>query len=217
MAKQKEMLKGSPSLEDWLRDEFFDEHCALFKRRPFVWHVWDGRRDGFGALISYHKLVGANGEGRRTLERLIYTFLGDWISRQRAEVVSGVDGAEGRLSAALQLQSELERILEGESPYDIFIRWKPIHDQAIGWQPDLNDGVRLNMRPWLMAKLNQGSKKDSCILRLAPIKLPLGIDRGQEPHRDTTDFPWFAETEDRNNDIHLTLDQKQKARGRKKA
>jgi hypothetical protein len=37
------------SLETWLRDKFFTQHCALFGNRPFVWHVWDGLRDGFAA------------------------------------------------------------------------------------------------------------------------------------------------------------------------
>ena len=27
---------------------FFEEHCKLFQHRPFIWHIWDGRkRDGF--------------------------------------------------------------------------------------------------------------------------------------------------------------------------
>ena len=34
----------------------------------------------------------------------------------------------------------LEAILEGEPPYDIFVRWKSIHEQPIGWEPDINDG-----------------------------------------------------------------------------
>ncbi len=50
-AKVKELLgqAGSKkkSLDDWLRDEFFKHHCTLFGNRPFVWHVWDGQRDGF--------------------------------------------------------------------------------------------------------------------------------------------------------------------------
>ena len=216
-SKLAELLGDCDSLELWLRDRFFAEHCDLFHSRPFVWHIWDGRKDGFHALVNYHKLAGPNDEGRKTLEKLIYTSLGDWVSRQKAEVVSGADGAEARLTAALQLQTELEKILCGDPPYDIFIRWKPIHEQAIGWEPDLNDGVRLNMRPWLMAKPYQANKKDACILRVTPIKLPLGKDRGKEPDRDKSDFPWFAETRDRNNDVHLTLDEKRKARERKKA
>lgn len=216
-AKLAALLNGSESLELWLRDRFFEEHCEVFRNRPFIWHVWDGRKDGFHALVNYHKLTAPNGEGRKTLEKLIYTSLGDWINRQRSEVTSGADGAEGRLSASLQLQSELEQILRGEPPHDVFVRWKGIHEQAIGWDPDLNDGVRVNIRPWLMAKPYQPSKKDACILRVTPIKLPLGKDRGKEADGNKIDFPWFAETRDRNNDIHLTLDQKRKARERKKA
>jgi hypothetical protein len=215
-AKLAELLGDSGTLDDWLRDKFFEEHCALFHNRPFVWHIWDGRKDGFHALVNYHKLAGPNGEGRKTLEKLIYTPLGDWISRQRAEVASGADGAEARLSSALHLQSELEKILEGESPFDIFVRWKPIHEQAIGWEPDVNDGVRLNMRPWLMAKPSHPTRREACILRITPIKLPLGKDRGKEPLHDKTDFPWFATSQDRTNDEHFTLEQKRAARERKK-
>ena len=67
------------SLETWLRDKFFTQHCTLFGNRPFVWHIWDGLRDGFAALVNYHKL------DYKTLEALIYTYLGDWISRQRRD------------------------------------------------------------------------------------------------------------------------------------
>ena len=36
-------------------------------------------------------------------------------------------------------------------------------------------------------------KQGACILRVTPIKLPLGKDRGKEPLRDKEDFPWFAD------------------------
>ena len=71
--------KGSKSatLEDWLRDEFFEQHCKLFHDRPFIWHIWDGRtRDGFHALVNYHKLAEGDGKGRRLLESLTYSYLG---------------------------------------------------------------------------------------------------------------------------------------------
>ena len=44
------------TLDDWLRDGFFEQHCNLFHQRPFIWHVWDGLRDGFAALVNYHRL-----------------------------------------------------------------------------------------------------------------------------------------------------------------
>src|SRR5439155_24858128 len=80
---------GKP-IEMWLRDRFFEEHCDLFQQRPFVWQLWEGVRDGFSALVNYHKLAAPNGEGRKTFERLIYTYLGDWIERQRHDRKNGV-------------------------------------------------------------------------------------------------------------------------------
>ncbi|MGB4804980.1 MAG: hypothetical protein WBV59_20225, partial [Anaerolineae bacterium] len=133
------------TLDDWLADGFFSQHCRLFHNRPFIWHIWDGRKDGFAALVNYHKL------DRARLEKLTYTYLGAWISRQRDEQGASIGGADGRLVAALALQKKLVAILEGEPPYDIYVRWKPLHQQPIGWAPDLNDGVRLNIRPFVTA------------------------------------------------------------------
>jgi hypothetical protein len=207
------------NIDDWLRNRFFEEHCALFHQRPFVWHIWDGRKkDGFGVLVHYHRLVAPNGAGRRLLEKLTHGYLGDWIKRQRDEVSSGKEGADARLAAALALQEKLTKILEGEPPYDLFVRWKPLHQQAIGWEPDINDGVRINIRPFVEAD----------ILRVTP-KIKWTKDRGSEPQRPKADFPWFwgwdERTEDfaggskftgeRFNDLHYTTSFKRAARARK--
>lgn len=185
-------VSSASTLEEWLRDQFFEEHCKLFQHRPFIWHVWDGRRDGFHALVNYHRLAGQEGEGRRTLEALTYTYLGDWIARQRAEQREGRDGAEGRLAAALDLQEQLMKILLGEPPYDIFVRWKPLYQQPIGWEPDLNDGVRLNIRPFLAAELRKGARGGAGVLRYRP-NIAWNKDRGKEPQgaRSKRDYPWF--------------------------
>ena len=168
-AKLDEMLAKSGfsgrSLDDWLRDGFFVEHCNLFRQRPFVWQIWDGRRDGFHALVNYHRLASPNSEGRRTLDTLIYSYLGDWIDRQRAEQSAGVEGADARVAHAEHLRNELIKIREGERPYDIFVRWKPLHRQSIGWDPDINDGVRVNIRPFMTARPLGAKAKNACILR----------------------------------------------------
>ena len=92
--------------------------------------------------MNYHQLTHAN------LEKLTYAYLGDWIRRQQAAVDAGEAGSDARLQAAKQLQARLKLILEGEPPYDLFVRWKPLSKQAIGWHPDINDGVRMNIRPF---------------------------------------------------------------------
>ena len=181
---------GSPDLDGWLRNHFFDQHCKLFRQRPFIWHIWDGRRkDGFHALFNYHKLAEGGGKGRRCLESLTYSYLGDWINRQQDGVKRGEGGAEGRLVAALELQRRLVAILEGEPPFDVFVRWKPIDQQPIGWEPDINDGVRLNIRPF-MAHDIPGGRKGAGILRTKP-NIHWRKDRGKEPFRTQESFPWF--------------------------
>ncbi len=184
--------RAPKSLEDWLATKFFAEHCKLFHNRPFIWHIWDGRTDGFHALVNYHRLAGPDGQGRRTLESLAYAYLNDWIGLQRAEQRDGVAGSDDRLAHAMDLQQQLERILKGEPPCDLFVRWKPLHAQAIGWAPDLDDGVRLNIRPFMRAELRKGGRAGAGILRTKP-NVRWGKDRGREPEepRPSEEFPWF--------------------------
>lgn len=218
------------TLDDWLRDGFFAQHCELFHQRPFVWHVWDGRRDGFHALVNYHRLAAPNGEGRRTLEKLLYTYLGDWIDRQRADQKTSVEGADARLAAAHHLKTELTSILAGEPPYDLFVRWKPLADQAIGWEPDVNDGMRMNIRPFMTARPLGAKAKGACILRVTP-KIKWEKDRGKEPQRVKEDFPWFWGWDEKTidfagrgikpdgnrwNDLHYSRSFKEAARARSK-
>jgi len=176
------------NLEDWLRNGFFDQHSKLFHHRPFIWQIWDGRKDGFSALVNYHKL------DHKLLEKLTYTYLGDWIKKQQEAVSNEESGADDRLLKAQQLHDKLKLILEGETPYDIFVRWKPLEQQPIGWHPDLNDGVRLNIRPFMEAD----------VLRKRP-NIKWGKDRGKNPPGS----PWG---EERDNDRHLTLEEKRKAK-----
>jgi len=171
------------TLESWLRDDFFAQHARLFHNRPFIWQVWDGRKDGFSALLNYHRL------DRQTLEKLAYTHLNEWVERQRA--MSAEPAAEDRLVAALELQRKLALILKGEPPYDIYVRWKSLDSQPIGWEPDLDDGVRLNIRPFVTAG----------VLR-AKFTINWNKDRGANP-----------DGSERLNDLHYTRAQKLVARG----
>jgi hypothetical protein len=207
------------NLEDWLHEDFFEQHCDLFHQRPFIWHIWDGRKDGFHALVNYHRLDHA------ILQKLTYSYLGDWIRHQEEDAKAEKPGADARLGAARALQTELAKILEGEAPYDIFVRWKPLAKQAKGWHPDLNDGVRLNIRPFMMA--TDVGKKGAGILRCVPLSIK-DKDRGKEPQRDKAEYPWFwceeepgtdpvggknyPDNDNRWNNVHLRLQTKRDAR-----
>ena len=61
----------------------------------------------------------------------------------------GEPGAADRLVAPKALEERLAAIIKGEPPFDIFVRWKPVHEQPVVWEPDINDGVRLNIRPFM--------------------------------------------------------------------
>jgi hypothetical protein len=156
----------------------------LFRDRPFLWWIWDGRSDGFTAVVHYHRLDHA------TLGRLAYTVLDDWIARL---------GYDPKAEAARILQQKLAQILQGEKPYDIFVRWKPLGQQPLGWDPDLDDGVRLNIRPFIEAK----------VLAHVPNVRYSPPDRGN----DVPSAPWFhLFNGERRNDHHTTLAEKRNAR-----
>jgi len=185
-------------LDVWLREKFFEQHAKRFHHRPFIWHVWDGQKDGFAALVNYHKLDTKN------LERLIHTYLGRWISDQEDGMRNGVDGAPTRLAAARDLKRRLELILDGEKPYDIFLRWKLLAEQPIGWNPDLDDGVRMNIRPFMTAEVLRHNKKPK-------LDITWDKDRG----KDVESAPWFKVFKgERINDHHLSLAEKTDARSR---
>jgi hypothetical protein len=174
------------SLEGWLRDRAFRQHCLLFQNRPFLWQIWDGLKDGFSVFVHYHRLDQA------LLRKLTYTMLGDWLTRAKAE------GNDLRYEKGRELQQALERILEGEKPYDIFVRWKPISRFPIGWDPDLDDGVRMNIRPFVTADV----LRDNVNIRWTK-------DRGN----DGASTPWYHIFKgERINDHHTTIAEKRGAR-----
>lgn len=174
------------SLESWVRDRAFRQHCALFGQRPFLWHITDGLKDGFSVFVHYHRFDQAN------LRKLTYTLLGDWLARAKAEN-NALRYEKGR-----ELQQTLEKVLEGEKPYDIFVRWKTLAQQPLGWEPDLDDGVRQNIRPFIKAG----------VLTHDLSKILKDKDRGN----DVASAPWYPVFKgERRNDHHTTLAEKHAA------
>jgi hypothetical protein len=145
-------------IREWLEDVFFDYHASLYKKRPILWHIASSQGRGacaFGALVHYHKL------DHDRLAKLRGSYLSDAIAHFRRE--AGLAAQEGRaedrqewqvrLEEAESLDQRLQWVQEGVNGYpapgDCRIRtpWKPEDELPVGWRPDLDDGVAVNILP----------------------------------------------------------------------
>jgi hypothetical protein len=143
------------TLDDWFRRRFFEEHTRRFKQRPIAWHL--SSPDGhFQALVLYHRL------SRELLQRLRAAYAGALISELKAEreKAKGDQAKVSDLTAAIEDVEEFRRTLEGiergdEPPLRIRCRWKGEEpDGRPGpYAPDLDDGVKVNIRPFQEAGL----------------------------------------------------------------
>jgi hypothetical protein len=83
-------------------------------------------------------------------------------------------------------------------------RWKHIAQQPLGWKPDLDDGVRLNIHPFVTAEVLRHNKKPK-------LNITWAKDRG----KGVESAPWLRVFKgERINDHHLTLVEKLAARGK---
>jgi len=157
----KRKIKGYRSVEsirEWLDDIFFDYHVSLYKKRPVLWHIASSQGRGVcavGALCHYHKF------DCDRLAKLRGSYLRDAIGHFRRE--AGLADREGRtedrqewqakLEEAQALDQRLQWVQEGvkghPAPGDCRIRtpWKSEDELPDGWQPDLDDGVAVNILP----------------------------------------------------------------------
>lgn len=146
------------SIREWLEDVFFDYHVSLYRKRPILWHIASSQGRGacaVGALCHYHKF------DRDRLAKLRGSYLRDAISLFRRE--AGLADQEGRtedrqewqtkLEEAQSLDQRLQWVQEGQNghpaPGDCRIRapWKSEDELPSGWQPDIDDGVAVNILP----------------------------------------------------------------------
>ena len=90
-----------------------------------------------------------------------------WVERCRSlDPFADADGIV--CLAPVSRESAAAKIMAGEPPCDLFVRWMPLGGQPIGWEPDSNDGVRLNIRPFMSAELTRGGRAGAGILRTRP-------------------------------------------------
>ncbi|MCL5746403.1 MAG: BREX-1 system adenine-specific DNA-methyltransferase PglX, partial [Acidobacteria bacterium] len=131
-------------------------HAALYRSRPIFWHI--SSRQGkspaaFSALVHYHRFD----KDRMAKLRGVYLREALTTFRREAALASQAGRAEDRLEwqAKVEEAEELDRRLqkvqegfhEGAEDYRILTPWKSETARPKGWDPDINDGVKVNIEP----------------------------------------------------------------------
>lgn len=149
------------SLDEWLDNVFFEYHCGLYKKRPIFWHIASAQgttRFAFGALVHYHRF------DKNRMAKLRASYLRDAIEEFRRE--AGLADKAGRTDDRLEWQAKVEetqaldRKLQliqegrvegaegGDGDFRILTPWKSADERPKGWDPDLDDGVKVNIEPF---------------------------------------------------------------------
>jgi hypothetical protein len=149
--------KRTDSIGDFLENAYFEHQVRIYKNRPIFWHLASTRDGGgtpaFAALVHYHRF------GKDALRKLRGTYLRSFIERRQRDL--GLARRENRTDDALEIQSTIEeaqafdRRLQGleEGKYPIRVPWKKASEQPKGWEPDIDDGVKVNILPLQAAGL----------------------------------------------------------------
>ncbi len=144
------LLGKRTTIEIWLAKQYFKYHVGLYKKRPIFWHITSDD-SSFGAIVHYHRF------NRDRLQKLRSVYLYDFVQRVQGEVArlaSATDSTaretvatlEGNLASARALDEKLRQIEEGE--FAIKVPWKTPEQQPKGWNPDIDDGVKVNIGPF---------------------------------------------------------------------
>ena len=148
------------SLDDWLANAFFEYHASLYKSRPIFWHIASSQGTvsfAFGALVHYHRF------DKNRMAKLRASYVRDAIEELRRE--AGLADKTGRAEDRVELQAKVEEVQaldkklqqiqeghhegpqSGAQDFRILTPWKERGARPKGWNPDLDDGVKVNLAP----------------------------------------------------------------------
>lgn len=148
------------SLDDWLANAYFEYHASLYKNRPIVWHIASAQGTthfAFGALVHYHRF------DKNRMAKLRASYVRDTIEELRRE--AGLADKAGRADDRIELQAKLEEVQAldrklqliqeghhegaegGPQDFRILTPWKKPETRPKGWNPDIDDGVKVNIAP----------------------------------------------------------------------
>jgi hypothetical protein len=177
LKKKTKGYRRAETLTEWLQDAFFDTHSSLYQQRPLIWHLASNqtrRVPAIGVLVHAHKF------NADALAKLRGTHLRDRLATLRREAgQASQDGREDDRLEALAAIEELEaydaklkHLQDGhhtgpegsDRDYRILTPWKSPSERPQGWNPDLDDGIKVNIAP--LARTNLLRRK----MRLAEVE-----------------------------------------------
>ncbi len=143
-------------LETQLHTYFFHHfHVDLYKKRPILWHLTSDKKT-FAVMLDYHRLDGD------TLPKVRSQYL--WPQMESVRTRLAAARVEESVATIAELEEELEDLKAFEERLESVIqgtvkvklpKWAngPYRNGEPPYDPDLNDGVKVNLLPIQKARL----------------------------------------------------------------
>jgi hypothetical protein len=159
----KKKVKGCrrvETLNEWLNDAFFEIHANLYQQRPLLWHLASSQTrsvPAFSVVVHAHKFDGDALAKLRSVhirDRLAILRREAGQARQdnreedRLEFLAAIEEVEAFDAKLKLLQEGAHTGPEGgDRDYRILTPWKSESERPQGWNPDLDDGIKVNIAP----------------------------------------------------------------------
>jgi hypothetical protein len=145
-------------LETQLHTYFFHHvHVKLYQKRPVLWHLTSDKKH-FAVMLDYHRI------DRDTLPKVRARYLWPQMEEVRARLAGARAHEDANISLINALEEELEDLQAFEERLETVIegtvkvrlsKWAvgPYRDGKPPYDPDLDDGVKVNLLPIQKARL----------------------------------------------------------------
>ena len=134
--------KGNNSREvirNYFLNDFYTDHCKIYKKHPIYWLFDSGKADGFKALVYMHR-YNADTIGNLRIDYLhrMQRIYDSEIVRMQEAIANGENARE--VAAATKRKEKLAKQLKETKEYDELIA----HLALARIEIDLDDGVKVN-------------------------------------------------------------------------
>ena len=134
--------KGNSSrgiIRNYFLNDFFKDHCKIYRKRPIYWLFDSGKADGFKALVYMHR-YNADTIGNLRIDYLhrMQRIYESEISRMQETIENSTNARE--VTAAQRRKGKLTKQLKETKEYDEKIAHLALARISI----DLDDGVKVN-------------------------------------------------------------------------